>query len=164
MLSAVCPFVLAHSRQKYAQFQTRPFTASDLSRTCHHCFRFYGGIPEELVFDQDSIVSVSENSGDIIHTFEFEKLCQECKFRVYLCRAADPESKGKIGLTFTRFPVVASTIIYILLYIIGFFYYYNYDNYIQFKRDFRTIFRTNESLEIRIIDYFMFPKVKTNMK
>ncbi|MHB1155110.1 MAG: IS21 family transposase [Eubacteriales bacterium] len=89
-------FVLAHSRQKYAQFQTRPFTASDLSGACHNCFRFYGGIPEELVFDQDSIVSVSENCGDIIYTVEFEKLRQECKFRVYLCRAADPESKGKI--------------------------------------------------------------------
>jgi len=32
--------------------------------------------------------------GDIIHTFEFEKFRQECKFKVYLCRAADPESKG----------------------------------------------------------------------
>lgn len=89
-------FVLAHSRYKYAEFQSRPFTAADLTRACHRCFHFIGGIPEELVFDQDSIVSVSENCGDIIHTYEFEKLRQECKFRVYLCRAADPESKGKI--------------------------------------------------------------------
>lgn len=89
-------FVLAHSRFKYVEFQTRPFTATDLTRACHRCFHFLGGIPEELVFDQDSIVSVSENYGDIIHTYEFEKLRQECKFRVYLCRAADPQSKGKI--------------------------------------------------------------------
>lgn len=89
-------FVLAHSRYKYAEFQSKPFTTADLTRACHHCFRFLGGIPEELVFDQDSIVSVSENCGDVIHTYEFEKLRQECKFRVYLCRAADPESKGKI--------------------------------------------------------------------
>lgn len=89
-------FVLAHSRYKYAEFQSRPFTAADLTRACHRCFCFLGGIPEELVFDQDSVVSVSENCGDIIHTYEFEKLRQECKFLVYLCRAADPESKGKI--------------------------------------------------------------------
>lgn len=89
-------FVLAHSRYKWAFFQTRPFRTSDLVRSCHECFRYLGGMPQELVFDQDSIVSVSENFGDIIHTFELEKLRQECKFKVYLCRAADPESKGKI--------------------------------------------------------------------
>jgi len=89
-------FVLAHSRYKWAFFQTRPFRTSDLVRNCHECFKYLGGMPQELVFDQDSIVSVSENFGDIIHTFEFEKFRQECKFKVYLCRAADPESKGKI--------------------------------------------------------------------
>lgn len=89
-------FVLAHSRYKWAYFQTRPFTTTDLVRSCYECFRYIGGMPLELVFDQDSVVSVSENSGDIIHTFEFEKFRQECNFKVYLCRAADPESKGKI--------------------------------------------------------------------
>lgn len=89
-------FVLAHSRYKWACFQTRPFTTSALICSCHGCFRYLGGMPVELVFDQDSIVSVSENYGDIIHTFEFEKFRQECKFKVYLCRASDPESKGKI--------------------------------------------------------------------
>ena len=49
-----------------------------------------------MVFDQDSVVSVSENYGDVVHTYEFEKLRQECKFDVYLCRRSDPESKGKI--------------------------------------------------------------------
>jgi len=89
-------FVLSHSRFKYVQFQDRPFTAVDLVRCCQDCFRYIGGMPQELVFDQDHIVSVSENYGDIIHTYEFEKLRQECKFSVYLCRKGDPESKGKI--------------------------------------------------------------------
>ena len=89
-------FVLANSRYKWGHFQTRPFTASDLVCCCHGCFRYFGGMPIEMVFDQDSIVSVSENYGDVIHTFEFEKLRQECKFKVYLCRGSDPESKGKI--------------------------------------------------------------------
>lgn len=89
-------FVLAHSRYKWAFFQTRPFTTSDLVCSCHECFKYIGGMPLVLVFDQDSIVSVSENYGDTIHTFEFEKFRQECNFKIYLCRAADPESKGKI--------------------------------------------------------------------
>lgn len=92
----VAAFVLSHSRYKYAEAQSRPFKAADLVGACHRCFRYMGGMPRELVFDQDSIVCVSENSGDIIHTYEFEKLRQECKFSVYMCRGADPESKGKI--------------------------------------------------------------------
>lgn len=92
-------FVLAHSRFKYAELQNRPYTASDLVRACHHCFSYMGGIPKELVFDQDSIVCVAENVGDIIHTYEFEKLRQECKLSIYMCRGADPESKGKVEST-----------------------------------------------------------------
>ncbi len=55
-----------------------------------------GGKPLELVFDQDSIVSVDENYGDIMFTYEFEQFKQSEKINVYLCRKADPESKGKV--------------------------------------------------------------------
>ena len=60
------------------------------------CFRYFDGMPDEIVFDQDSIVCVSENNGDVILTYEFEKFGQQCGFKVYMCRAADPESKGKV--------------------------------------------------------------------
>lgn len=89
-------FVLSNSRYKYVQFQNRPFTTVDLVNACNSCFKFFGGIPQELVFDQDSVVSVSENYGDVIHTYEFEKFRQQVGFSIYLCRAADPQTKGKI--------------------------------------------------------------------
>ena len=92
----VAAFVLSRSRYKYTQMQSRPFTSVDLVRICHDCFRYMGGMPAELVFDQDSIVCVSENAGDIIYTYEFEKFRQECKLSIRMCRRADPESKGKI--------------------------------------------------------------------
>ena len=92
----VAAFVLSRSRYKYTQIQSRPFTSVDLVRICHDCFRYMGGMPAELVFDQDSIVCVSENAGDIIYTYEFEKFRQECKLSIRMCRGADPESKGKI--------------------------------------------------------------------
>lgn len=95
----VAAFLLSHSRYKYAECQSRPFTSVDLVKICHNCFRYFGGMPQEMVFDQDSIVCVSENLGDIIYTYEFEKFRQECKISVYLCRGADPESKGKIENT-----------------------------------------------------------------
>jgi len=89
-------FVLAHSRFKWAYFQKRPFTSVDLVNACHMCFKFWGGMPQELVVDQDSLISVDENYGDIIYTYEFERFRQECGLKMYLCRKSDPETKGKI--------------------------------------------------------------------
>jgi len=95
----VAAFLLSRSRYKYAELQSRPFTAVDLVKICHNCFQYFGGMPKEMVFDQDSIVCVSENAGDIIFTYEFEKFRQDCKTAIYMCRGADPESKGKIENT-----------------------------------------------------------------
>jgi transposase len=92
-------FVLAHSRYKYVGFQSRPYKTTDLVAACHRCFSYFGGMPQEMVFDQDTIVCVSENCGDIIHTYEFEKFRQEAKLEIYLCRGADPESKGMVERT-----------------------------------------------------------------
>ncbi len=92
-------FLLSRSRYKYAELQSRPYTASDLVRACYHSFSYFGGMPIEMVFDQDSIVCVSENGGDIVYTYEFEKFRQECNMNIYMCRGADPESKGKIEST-----------------------------------------------------------------
>ena len=89
-------FVLSHSRYKFVYFQSRPFHTVDLITAMNACFAYFGGMTEEYVFDQDSVVCVAENAGDIIYTHEFETFRQRCGFRVHLCRAADPESKGKI--------------------------------------------------------------------
>ncbi|WP_242637766.1 MULTISPECIES: hypothetical protein [Bacillaceae] len=50
----------------------------------------------EIAYDQDRLLAVSENAGDLIMTAEFTKYQQTRKFKVYLCRKSDPESKGKI--------------------------------------------------------------------
>jgi hypothetical protein len=39
---------------------------------------------------------VSENSGDIIYTKDFKAFKDEMGFNVYVCRKADPETKGKV--------------------------------------------------------------------
>jgi transposase len=89
-------FVLAHSRQKYMWWLNRPFTSNDTIR-CHDlAFQYFSGVPEEIVYDQDNLIAVSENAGDLILTTAFQQYIQQRKFRVYLCRKADPESKGKV--------------------------------------------------------------------
>lgn len=92
-------FLLSHSRYLFVEFQSRPYTSVDLVTACSHCFAYFEGMPREMVFDQDSIVCVSENKGDIIYTYEFEKFRQEHGMKIYLCRGNDPESKGKIENT-----------------------------------------------------------------
>ncbi|WP_424923089.1 IS21 family transposase [Aureibacillus halotolerans] len=92
----VIVFVLAHSRQKYTWWQDRPFTTEDAIRCHEQAFQYFEGIPEEIVYDQDNLIAVSENAGDLILTSAFERYTHQRKFRVYLCRKADPESKGKV--------------------------------------------------------------------
>jgi hypothetical protein len=92
----VAAFSLSCSRYKWGLFQDKPFTSADLVRALHYCFEYFGGMPRQLVYDQDSIMVVSENSGDIIHTHAFSAFLEETKLDVLVCRKSDPESKGKI--------------------------------------------------------------------
>ncbi len=57
---------------------------------------FIDGVPEEMVYDQDKLLVVSENYGEIIYTAEFERFRQNMGFKVRVCRGDDPESKGRI--------------------------------------------------------------------
>jgi len=56
----------------------RPIKTDDISHVqmLLACFEYLGGVPAELVLDQDKLVAVSENYGDIIFTYEFENFTQ----------------------------------------------------------------------------------------
>lgn len=88
--------VLSSSRYKYCALQGKPFTTLDVIYHLLDCFQYFGGLPEELVIDQDSTLVVSENHGDIIYTKDFSSFLDEMKLKMFVCRKADPESKGKI--------------------------------------------------------------------
>ena len=89
-------FTLSYSRYKWGVFQKHPFLSADLVRALYGCFNYLGGQPRQLVYDQDSIIVVSENSGDIIHTKAFMAFLAESNLGIHVCRKSDPESKGKI--------------------------------------------------------------------
>ncbi|WCK56232.1 IS21 family transposase [Aneurinibacillus sp. Ricciae_BoGa-3] len=88
--------VLSHSRYKYVEWTNQPITTAKAIEMHNHAFEYLGGIPTELVYDQDRVLVVSENAGDILYTAEFEKYRQAMGFQIRLCRAYDPESKGRI--------------------------------------------------------------------
>jgi len=88
--------VLSSSRYKYVCFQLEPFTAQTFIQAHDRAFKYLGGRPVEIVYDQDRVMVVSENAGDIIFTDVFENYKNYAGFSVHLCRGSDPESKGKI--------------------------------------------------------------------
>src|SRR5690606_39697072 len=70
-------FVLSNSRYKYTEFLDRPFTTGDVIRAHENAFRWFEGVPRELVYDQDSLIVVSEIGVNLILIKEFEQYRQE---------------------------------------------------------------------------------------
>ncbi|HAL64332.1 MAG TPA: IS21 family transposase [Bacteroidales bacterium] len=95
--------VLSHSRYKWGEWYINPLTSGQLVAGLQDCFEYMGGMPKQIVFDQDRLLAVDENYGDIIFTKEFEQFRLSSGFDVYLCRGGDPESKGKVEATVKYF-------------------------------------------------------------
>ncbi len=88
--------LLSASRYKYVVFQDHPFRTKEVISHLLNSFDYFKGVPLEIVIDQDTLLVVSENAGDIIYTNDFKYFIEEQKLKMYVCRAADPQTKGKI--------------------------------------------------------------------
>ena len=88
--------ILSRSRYKFVYFQDIPFTAASTVYAHHLAFEFFGGVPERILFDQDVKLVVSENLGDYILTKEMGAFVKTAGFMPVFCKAADPQSKGKV--------------------------------------------------------------------
>jgi len=92
----VFAMVLSHSRKKFVFFGDHPFNADEFVKAHDLAFRYFGGRTTEIVYDQDRVMTVSQNAGDIIFTETFETYSKYAGFSVHLCRGYDLQSKGKI--------------------------------------------------------------------
>lgn len=88
--------VLVHSRYKFILWSDKPFTTITFIGAHNRAFEYFGGMPTEIVYDQDRVLAISENCGDIIYTEGFQNYIDIMKYKVRLCRGFDPQSKGKI--------------------------------------------------------------------
>jgi len=88
--------VLSRSRYKYVWFSERPFTTISAIAAHDRAFWYMEGIVFEIVYDQDTLLLVDENKGDLILTEAFRKYADYRGFKLHFCRKSDPESKGKI--------------------------------------------------------------------
>jgi len=88
--------VLSRSRYKFAFLSLTPFTSSLTVYAHIKAFEYFGGIPSEIVYDQDKVLLVKENLGNLIMTEVFQSFVQTMPFEPVFCRKADPQSKGKV--------------------------------------------------------------------
>lgn len=88
--------ILSRSRQKSVLCCLQPVTARFAVEAHEHAFQSFQGIPDTVVYDQDSVLVRQENHGAILYTNEFKQYLLHRKFTPHVCRKADPESKGKV--------------------------------------------------------------------
>ena len=88
--------VLSRSCYKFGYFQSYPFTAETAVYAHHLAFRYFGGVPEEVVYDQDTTFLVDENYGKYHMTSELAKYILEVGYTPSFMMARDPQSKGLV--------------------------------------------------------------------
>lgn len=97
--------ILSRSRQKAVQFSLQPVTTRFAIAAHEQAFKAFQGIPETVVYDQDSVLVKQENHGAILYTDAFKQYLLHRKFTPHVCRKADPESKGKVeaGVKYVKY-------------------------------------------------------------
>ena len=88
--------LLRFSRYLLVYAQDHVFTAEEACRALYRGFTRLGGRPRYLVLDQDSVFITDETYGEVVKTRVFEDFCTEQELKLWVCRKADPESKGPI--------------------------------------------------------------------
>jgi transposase len=94
-LHFIC-FVLSHSRYKFLYWLNRHFTTQDVILAHELCFEYFEGMPAEAVYDQDSLLLIDENYGELILTEAFHSYVKSKKLKIFMCRKADPMTKGRV--------------------------------------------------------------------
>ena len=88
--------VLSYSRMKFVYFSPEPFDAEKTIEAHMFAFKYFGGRPQMIVYDQDRCLCIDENFGEIVFVKEFEDFVRETGFSIYLCRKHDPQTKGRV--------------------------------------------------------------------
>ncbi len=88
--------LLRYSRFLCVYAQDHKYNAVEACQALYRGFCRLGGRPKELVIDQDTVFVASELYGEVIKTRVFEDFCTEQDLKLWVCRKADPESKGPI--------------------------------------------------------------------
>ncbi len=90
--------VLGYSRQLYVEFVPRQ-TALTVVQSLERAFADFGGVPQEILFDQLKAVIVEDQrpgGGKLLENAEFGRFAAHWGFRIRACRPYRAQTKGKV--------------------------------------------------------------------
>lgn len=88
--------VLRYSQLKYVYFTTTDFNALKAIESHKLAFKFFGGTPNILLYDQDKVFAVSETFGNVILVKEFETFLKDYSLSFAFCSGYHPNGKGTV--------------------------------------------------------------------
>jgi transposase len=89
-------FVLSYSRLLHVSVSKRPINTDTLIRQHDAAFRYFGGMPQECVYDQTKLVVINETFRELELNQRFHQYATAAGFHIRACEGYDPESKGKV--------------------------------------------------------------------
>jgi hypothetical protein len=89
-------FVLSYSRLMYVGVSPCPIDTDAFIRIHDAAFRYFGGCPEECVYDQTRLVVIKETFRELELNQRFYQYATAAGFQIRACEGYDPESKGKV--------------------------------------------------------------------
>jgi len=89
-------FVLSYSRLMYVSATLKPLDTLQLIVMHDQAMRYFGGRPEECLYDQTSLVVIREEYRELTLNSRFMQYASAAGFQVRACEGGDPESKGKV--------------------------------------------------------------------
>ncbi len=88
--------VLRYSQLKYVFFSTTDFNTILTIEAHKNAFKFFGGVPKVLMYDQDKVFLVSENYGSLVMVKEFEEFIKQYNLSIVMCSGYQPQGKGTV--------------------------------------------------------------------
>lgn len=89
-------FVLSYSRLTYVGVSLSPLDTATFIHLHDEAFRYFGGLPEECVYDQTRMVVIKEQFRELEVNQRFHAYATTAGFRIHACCGYDPQSKGKV--------------------------------------------------------------------
>jgi transposase len=89
-------FVLSYSRLRYVGLSREAVNTAGFIQMHDAAFRYFGGRPQECVYDQAKLVVLEECYRELTLNQRFHAYATAAGFRIHACEGYDPESKGKV--------------------------------------------------------------------
>lgn len=89
-------FVLSYSRLMFVSLSLKPIDTDLFIQMHDEAFRYFGGTPEECVYDQTKLVVIEEMFREVTFNDRFYHYASQIGLDIRVCEGYDPESKGKV--------------------------------------------------------------------